>query len=122
MLNRAGYPGDISVIIQTRATKTFFIRCWLSLYGWIDKKQIVEFINHNMVVFHNKEFIKFEFMNGLNLQVYLDPFSEISCLKTFANSIYSIIIDTYRIFLVKSKQEGLLTQDIDEIWNQKYQK
>jgi hypothetical protein len=125
LLIRAGYPGASSVIIQTRATRAFFIRCWLSLYGWIDKEQLVYFIDWHMKAFQEKDVLKFEFWNGLKSEVYRAQYSKISCLKQFQDSIFAMLIDTYRVeFLSMGEQYGLSTQDINLIWKkeQKEQK
>ena len=116
LLFRSGYHGDHSVILQTRSTRAF-VRCWLSLYGWINKKQLVEFIDQHMMMFQKKGFIKFEFWNGLKPEVYWASFTEISCLKKFTDAIFGMIIDTYWVnFIVMGKQNGLITQDISLIW------
>jgi hypothetical protein len=122
LLVRSGYPGDRSVIIQTRSTRAFFLRCWLSLHGWIDKKQLVEFIDQHMDVFQKKGLIKFEFWDGLKHKIYWARFSEIDCLKIFKDGIFSMIIDTYLFeILIKGEQDGII-QDRDLIWKKKNRK
>ena len=119
-LIRKRYTKVKSVAHQDNSTRTFFIRCWLKLYGWINREQLVEFIDEHMLMFQKKGVIKFEFWNGLKHDVYLAHITEVECVKKIKDMLFGQVIYSYWVeFLMVGEKYGLITDDIHMIWMSK---